>query len=304
MRPHGWHAIVNDRLFDGVAGAPTAGPPPYGVYEVTPTDRVRVPPRPDRLPDEVAIRIVLSERGTCGTPLPARNSVTRGAARPPSGGPNRSPTSENPAPSASDAQMTKERIVTTRQLTFTRIQDTTADDWAIIATRPDTKLFEELPDRLLGALRFLENVDFYTVNGLEHSLQASTRALGHGRPAEYVVAALLHDVGDLVGPRNHAAVAASILRPYVSERIAWIVEHHTVFQFNHFGHHIGINPDMRDAYLGHPYYEDTAEFVDLYDSESFDPSYDSLPLEELEPLLRQVFDSHERSPFELVNRDP
>jgi hypothetical protein len=132
--------------------------------------------------------------------------------------------------------------VTTRQLTFTRIQDTTADDWAIIATRPDTKLFEELPDRLLGALRFLENVDFYTVNGLEHSLQAGTRALRHGRPAEYVVAALLHDVGDLVGPRNHAAVAASILRPYVSERIAWIVEHHTVFQFNHFGHHTASTP--------------------------------------------------------------
>ena len=150
--------------------------------------------------------------------------------------------------------------MTARQLTFKRIQDTTADDWAIIATRPNTKLFEELPDRLLGALRFLENGDFYTVNGLEHSLQAGTRALRHGRPAEYVVAALLHDVGDLVGPRNHAAVAASILRPYVSERIAWIVEHHTVFQFNHFGHHIGIDPDMRDAYLGHPYYEDAAEF--------------------------------------------
>jgi predicted HD phosphohydrolase len=201
-------------------------------------------------------------------------------------------------------QKTRERIVTTRQLTFTRIQDTTADDWAIIATRTDTKLFEELPDRLLGALRFLENVDFYTVNGLEHSLQAATRALRHGHPAEYVVAALLHDVGDLVGPRNHAAVAASILRPYVSERIAWIVEHHTVFQFNHFGHHIGIDPDIRDAYLGHPYYEDTAEFVDLYDSESFDPSYDSLRLEELEPLLRQVFDPRQRSPFELANRNP
>jgi predicted HD phosphohydrolase len=194
--------------------------------------------------------------------------------------------------------------VTTRQLTFTRMQDTTADDWAIIATRTHTNLFEELPDRLLSALRFLENVDFYTVNGLEHSLQAGTRALRHGRPAEYVVAALLHDVGDLVGPRNHAAVAASILRPYVSERIAWIVEHHTVFQFNHFGHHIGVDRDMRDAYLGHPYYEDTAEFVDLYDSESFDPSYDSLPLEELEPLLRQVFDPRQRSPFELVNRNP
>ena len=175
--------------------------------------------------------------------------------------------------------------MTSRQLTFKRIQDTTADDWAIISSRPDTTLFEELPNRLLGALRFLENVDFYTVNGLEHSLQAGTRALRDGRSAEYVVAALLHDMGDLIGPRNHAAVAASILRPYVSERIAWIVEHHTVFQFNHFGRHIGIDPDMRDAYLGHPYYEDAAEFADLYDSESFDPSYESLPLEELEPLV-------------------
>jgi hypothetical protein len=146
--------------------------------------------------------------------------------------------------------------VTARQLTFKRIQDTTADDWAIIATRDNTKLFEELPDRLLGALRFLENGDFYTVNGLEHSLQAGTRTLRHGRPVEYVVAALLHDVGDFVGPRNHAAVAAAILRPYVSEKIAWIVEHHTVFQFNHFGRHIGIDADMRDAYLDHPYYED------------------------------------------------
>jgi predicted HD phosphohydrolase len=189
--------------------------------------------------------------------------------------------------------------VVARQLRFRRIQDTTAEDWAIISSRPDTKLFEELPDRLLGALRFLESVDFYTVNGLEHSLQTGTRALRDGRSADYVVAALLHDVGDLVGPRNHAAVAASILRPYVSERIAWIVEHHTVFQFNHFGRHVGIDPDMRDAYLGHPYYDDTAEFVDLYDSASFDASYGSLPIEEFEPLLRQVFVPTERSPFEL-----
>jgi predicted HD phosphohydrolase len=191
--------------------------------------------------------------------------------------------------------------MTARQLTFKRIQDTTADDWAIIATRPGTNLFEGLPDRLLDAVRFLENVDFYTVNGLEHALQAGTRALRDGRPADYVVAALLHDVGDLVGPRNHAAVAAAILRPYVPERIAWIVEHHTVFQFNHFGRHIGIDPDMRDAYLGHPYYEDTAEFVDLYDSASFDASYEALPLQEFEPLVRQVFRSDARSPYELVN---
>jgi hypothetical protein len=61
---------------------------------------------------------------------------------------------------------------------------------------------------------------------------------------------------------------------------------------------------MRDRYLGHPYCEDAAEFADFYDSESFDPSYESLPLEEFEPLLRQVFDWRERSPFELENRSP
>ena len=142
------------------------------------------------------------------------------------------------------------------------------------------------------------------VNRNEHSLQAGTRALRHGRPAEYVVAVLLHDVGDLVGPRNHAAVAASILRPYVSERIRVDrrAPHGVPVQPFRTPHRH--RPDMRDAHLGHPCYEDAASSSDLYDSESFDPSYESLPLEEFEPLLRQVFVSSERSPFELVNRDP
>jgi hypothetical protein len=50
-----------------------------------------------------------------------------------------------------------------------------------------------------------------------------------------------------------------ILRPHVSEKTAWIVDHHTVC------HQIGIDLDMHDAHLGHPYYEHTAEFADLYD---------------------------------------
>ena len=158
---------------------------------------------------------------------------------------------------------------------------------------------------MLGALRFLEGGDFYTVNGLEHSLQAGTRALRHGRPVRVRRGRVAHDVGDLVGPRNHAAVAASILRPYVSERVAWIIEHHTVFQFNHFGRHVGIDPDMRDAYLGHPYYEDAAECLrPLRLGEASIRRTKSLaPSEEFEPLLRQVFVSSERSPFELANRD-
>lgn len=47
---YGWHVVVNDGLFDGVAGAPTAGPPPYGVYEVTPTTAFAFPLDPTVTP--------------------------------------------------------------------------------------------------------------------------------------------------------------------------------------------------------------------------------------------------------------
>jgi hypothetical protein len=43
---YGWHVVVNDRLFDDVAAAPTAGPPQYGVYEVTPTTAFAFPVDP------------------------------------------------------------------------------------------------------------------------------------------------------------------------------------------------------------------------------------------------------------------
>jgi nitroimidazol reductase NimA-like FMN-containing flavoprotein (pyridoxamine 5'-phosphate oxidase superfamily) len=34
---YGWPPTVRDGAFDGPYGAPTAGPPPYEVYEITPT---------------------------------------------------------------------------------------------------------------------------------------------------------------------------------------------------------------------------------------------------------------------------
>lgn len=34
---YGWHVTVRDGAFHDAEGAPTAGPPPYEVYEVTPT---------------------------------------------------------------------------------------------------------------------------------------------------------------------------------------------------------------------------------------------------------------------------
>jgi len=45
----------------------------------------------------------------------------------------------------------------------------------------------------------------------------ATRAFCDGRDQEYVVCALLHDIGDTLGAFNHPDIAAAILKPFISE---------------------------------------------------------------------------------------
>jgi predicted HD phosphohydrolase len=146
-----------------------------------------------------------------------------------------------------------------------------------------------LPDRVLRHLKLLGG-DFggYPVDRLEHCLQTATRAHRDGRDEEYVVCALLHDIGDQLAPANHAAHAATILKPYVSDANHWMVQHHGIFQGYYFFHHLGLDRDMREQFRGHPHFEHTARFCHLYDQVAFDPNYDSMPLEAFEPMLRRV----------------
>jgi predicted HD phosphohydrolase len=110
-----------------------------------------------------------------------------------------------------------------------------------------------------------------------------------GRDEEYVVCALLHDMGDILAPRNHADMAAALVKPFVSEQNHWMVEKHGIFQGYYFFHHIGLDRNMRDQFRGHPWFDYTAEFCAKYDGPAFDPNYKSAPLKEFEPLVRQVF---------------
>ena len=64
----------------------------------------------------------------------------------------------------------------------------------------------------------------FNVDRLEHSLQTATRAHRDGRDEEYVVCALLHDIGDTLGTYDHGAIAAAILKPFVSEANLWMME--------------------------------------------------------------------------------
>jgi predicted HD phosphohydrolase len=153
-----------------------------------------------------------------------------------------------------------------------------------------------LPDRVLAHLRLLgEDSGGFAVDRLTHSLQTAARAENAGRDDAYVLCALLHDIGDTLGAYNHADVAASIVKPFVSEELHWMVEHHAEFQGYYFFHLIGLDRNTRDKYAGHPQYDATAEFCADFDSPAFDPAYKTPPLEHYEPLVRSMMASPIRS---------
>ena len=181
------------------------------------------------------------------------------------------------------------------QAQFTAMTEGTQDDWMAIM-RAAGPFNRELPDRLLSHLKMLGG-DFggYPVDRLEHSLQTATRAFKDDRDEEYVVCALMHDIGDLLGPSNHAEIGAIIMKPYVSERNYWMMDKHGIFQGYYFFHHLGLDRDMREQFRGHPDFEYTAQFCHLYDQNSFDPAYESMPLEAFEPMLRRVLARPQRS---------
>ncbi len=171
---------------------------------------------------------------------------------------------------------------------FADMAASTQGDWRIIMDEfiPYAKA---LPDRVLTHLRLLEGEHGgFPVDRLTHSLQTATRAHQDGRDEEYVVCALLHDIGDTLGPYNHADVAAALLQPFVSDANHWMVQHHGVFQGYYFFHHIGMNRDLRESFRGHPCFERTAEFCARYDGPAFDAKAAWLPLEAFEPMLRRV----------------
>tara|TARA_Y100001970_G_scaffold288202_1_gene414883 strand:+ start:1867 stop:2394 length:528 start_codon:yes stop_codon:yes gene_type:complete len=149
---------------------------------------------------------------------------------------------------------------------------------------------EKLPDRILEALRNLgDSMDGYQVSRLEHSLQSATRAERDGADEEMIVATLLHDIGDSLAPFNHSQLVASVLRPYVSEKVYWIMLHHGLFQEYYYAHHIGRDRNARDQFKDHQYYQDAIDFCENWDQKSFDPEYDSFPLEHFEPMVRNIF---------------
>src|SRR5215472_13121269 len=102
---------------------------------------------------------------------------------------------------------------TARVARYRTMAEGTKEDYDLVFEH--FKHFErDLAGRVLAALVQLEHsYEGEQVNRLVHSLQTATRAHRDNRDEEFVVAALVHDIGDLLCTMNHSEYAASILKP-------------------------------------------------------------------------------------------
>ena len=176
------------------------------------------------------------------------------------------------------------------QVSFIHMVDGTYEDYRLLHDLEEGYL-DNTAERILKQMAALghESLSGYKINRLEHGLQSAARAEKDGADIDWIVAALLHDIGDGLSPQNHDRMAAEIIRPFVREEVSWVVEKHGIFQMKYYGHHYGWNPDSRDEYKDHPYWQSCADFCERWDQMSFDPDYPFSPLEHFAPMVREVF---------------
>lgn len=186
-------------------------------------------------------------------------------------------------------------------VSFIAMADGTKEDYALLDAHEAAHV-AGTADRILDALRQLgASMGGYRVSRLEHSLQTATRAYRDGADIDMVVTALVHDIGDMLAPANHDSLAAAVLKPYVREECVWITEYHGLFQKKYYMHHYGGDPDARDAYRDHPYYQSCVRFCERWDQAAFDPDYDTLDLAFFGPMVREVFG---RTPYDPAHVRP
>ena len=176
--------------------------------------------------------------------------------------------------------------------TFTRMDESTAEQWAVIGTE-SYKNQSRVADRVLAMLESLSDiVDGFATDQLTHCLQTATLAERAGADEEVVVAALCHDIGKAVSVPNHPRIAAEILKPYVRDEVYKMILVHQDFQGRHYYHHFGGDPNARETHrdeLTPEEFELAEQFADEWDQLAFDPDYDTLPLSHFEPLVRKIF---------------
>lgn len=177
-----------------------------------------------------------------------------------------------------------------KTVSFTQMKDGTREDYELLE-KLEKPYLALTSDRVLAELRRQGDVTLegYNITRLDHALQSATRARRDSADIDWIVAALCHDIGDGLAPQNHDRFSAEVLRPFVRWDVAWVVEHHGIFQMLYYAHHYGWDKDARDRYRDHPCFQTCADFCERWDQSSFDPEYLAYPLVSFESEARQVF---------------
>ena len=184
-----------------------------------------------------------------------------------------------------------------KTVNFTEMKNGTKEEYLMLDEHEQNDI-NGTADRIIKFMSGLNStLEGYKITRLEHSLQTATRAYKDNASEEMIVAALLHDLGDELAPLNHSEYAASVLKPYVSEKTHWIIEKHGEFQMYYYAHHLGKNQNQRDKYKEHKYYQDAVDFCEKWDQASFDPNYENMTLEEFTPMVKKIFS---RKPYSLL----
>ncbi|MEO6651321.1 MAG: HD domain-containing protein [Ilumatobacteraceae bacterium] len=174
-------------------------------------------------------------------------------------------------------------------VSFTAMENGTDADYALLDGY-ERQHATGLAHRLIETLeRLTDSLGGYQITRLEHSLQSATRARRAGADVDWVVAALLHDIGDELAPYNHSDFAASVLQPYVRDEVHWVVQHHGVFQQYYFAHHLGGNRNERERFSAHPWAALCEQFCAEWDQNSFDPDYRTDDLASFADEVQEVF---------------
>jgi len=176
------------------------------------------------------------------------------------------------------------------RVSFTRMEHGTREDYLLLQ-RLEKPHLAGTAERVLRELARQDEETFegYKITRLGHALQTATLAERDGGGTDWVVAALLHDIGDGLAPQNHDRFAAEILRPFVREEVTWTVEHHGAFQMVYYAQHYGWNQFEREKYRDSPYYESCVAFCARWDQAAFDPDGPMETLAHFAPLVHEVF---------------
>jgi predicted HD phosphohydrolase len=172
--------------------------------------------------------------------------------------------------------------------TFTRMDESTAEDWAVIGAETMNNQ-GRVADQFLMLLGQLAQItDGFATDQLTHCLQTATLAEKAGADREMIFASLCHDIGKAVSVFNHPAIGAEMIRPYVRNEVYQTILVHQDFQGKHYYRHFNKDPDAREQYRDEPWFELAARFADEWDQQAFDPEAETYPLEHFEPLIREI----------------